>query len=87
MYPPRVVVSRVLAEWRAALLRHAFVELRSSTRSDEKTLRALELLALGGKSAPEVASELGMPVAAVHLAKHRGLKRLRAILETLERDW
>jgi|SRR5688572_15706648 len=75
------------AEWRAALLRQAFVELRAMTKSDPKTLRALELLAFSEKGAAEVAGELEMDVAAVHLAKHRGLKRLRAILESLERDW
>lgn len=75
------------AEWRAALVRQAFTELRATSKSDPKTLRAVELLALGGKSAGEVAAELGMPVSAVHLAKHRALKRLRTILEELERDW
>ena len=74
------------AEWRAGLVRAAFAELRRSTRLDRKTVRALELLAIEERSAADVAAELDMPVAAVHLAKHRGLKRLRSILASLEAD-
>ncbi|MBL8843668.1 MAG: sigma-70 family RNA polymerase sigma factor [Planctomycetes bacterium] len=71
-------------EWRRAMVRAAFAELRSATRSDERTVRVVELLALEQRPVEEVAATLGMSVGAVYTAKHRGLARLRTILERLE---
>ena len=51
--------------WRAALLRHALVELREGTKSDPRTVRVIELMAFQQKSAADIAAELGMDVNAV----------------------
>jgi len=75
------------AEWRAALVREAFRLLGTETRIHPANLRILEMLLLEGKDAPTVARELGIPASQVHLAKHRSLRRLRALIEELERDW
>ncbi len=74
-------------EWQRALLRQAFAELRSSTKTDEPTIRVLELLALEERPVAEVAAELGMTKGAVYTAKHRALASLREILARLETDW
>jgi len=42
-----------------------------------KTLRAFRRLAFNGLTAPQVAAELGMTVAAVYIAKSRVLRKLR----------
>jgi RNA polymerase sigma-70 factor (ECF subfamily) len=44
---------------------------------EEQTLRAFRRLAFEGRTAPQVAAELGMTVAAVYIAKSRVLRKLR----------
>jgi len=73
-------------EWQRALLAAAFAELRAG-RTDPQSIRALELLASGNRSADEVATELSMTPNAVYAAKHRAVVKLREILTRLDRDW
>jgi len=73
-------------EWQRALLAAAFAELRAG-RTDPQSIRALELLASGSRSADEVATELSMTPNAVYAAKHRAVVKLREILTRLDRDW
>lgn len=72
-------------EHRGAILREAMTELRSTSRTDERTIRAFELVAAHGRSPQQVAEELGMSVHDVYLAKSRVSQRLREIIERLER--
>jgi RNA polymerase sigma-70 factor (ECF subfamily) len=74
-------------EWRRALLRHAFAELRAGTKTDESTVRVVEMLALEQRPVAEVAAALHMTSGAVYTAKHRALASLREILDQLETDW
>ncbi len=66
-----------------ALLQEGLRELRKQSKANESTIRAFELLALGGRSPASVAEELGMSSNDVYLAKHRCLQKLRAILTDL----
>ncbi len=75
------------AEWRQFLLQRGFDELRSGTKTDTRTLRVFELLVVEHRSPQEVAELQGVSVAAVYVAKHRCLERLRSIVERLERDF
>ncbi|MFO0985169.1 MAG: sigma-70 family RNA polymerase sigma factor [Planctomycetota bacterium] len=86
--PAAAELDRVFeSEWRAAILRAGMRELRQSLGADPDSARVLERIALEGRSPAEVATEFGMTVNAVYIAKHRALERLRAILARLERDW
>jgi RNA polymerase sigma-70 factor (ECF subfamily) len=73
------------AEHRQAVLREAMLELRQSTKTDERTIRAFELVAAHGRSPQQVAEELGISVHDVYLAKSRVAQRLREIVERLEK--
>jgi RNA polymerase sigma-70 factor (ECF subfamily) len=64
-------------ELRATVLRRAGEMLRRDTALDPRTIRAFELLALGGRSPADVAAELGMNVESVYKARARCLERLR----------
>ncbi len=75
------------AEHRQAILREAMRELREGTRTDERTIRAFELVAAHGRSPQQVAEELGMSVHDVYLAKSRVAQRLRDIVERLEKAY
>jgi RNA polymerase sigma factor (sigma-70 family) len=74
-------------EWRRALLRHAFAEVRATTKLDAQTIRVLELLALEERPVAEVAAALGMTSGAVYTAKHRALASLKQVLAAFEQDW
>jgi RNA polymerase sigma-70 factor (ECF subfamily) len=50
------------------------------------TWRAFQATALDGRSAEDVAAELGMSVAAVYTAKSRVTARLGKVIEELESD-
>jgi len=73
-------------EWQRALLAAVFAELRAG-RTDPQSIRALELLASGNRSADEVATELSMTPNAVYAAKHCAVVKLREILTRFDRDW
>jgi len=74
-------------EWSRALVRAALAELRRGTRTDERSIRALEMLALEGRSVPDVEAELQMTRDAVYAAKYRALQNLREIVARFEQDW
>ena len=72
------------AECEQEILRHSLAELRRQTKTDERTIRAFEMVAFGGQRAADVAAALDMTANDVYLAKHRCLKRLREIVAELE---
>jgi RNA polymerase sigma factor (sigma-70 family) len=73
------------AEHRQAILREAMMELRQTSKTDERTIRAFELVAAHGRQPQQVAEELGISVHDVYLAKSRVAQRLREIVERLEK--
>ncbi|MCP3905782.1 MAG: sigma-70 family RNA polymerase sigma factor [Planctomycetes bacterium] len=80
--------------WRAecdrAVLRQAVDSLREDTHFEERTVRIFERVVLDEVPAADVARQLDVTANDVYLAKHRCLKRLRTVIETLtaayERD-
>jgi RNA polymerase sigma-70 factor (ECF subfamily) len=72
------------AECEQAILRQGLEELRRETRTDERTIRAFEMVAFDGRRPAEVARELRITPNDVYVAKHRCLKRLREIVRRLE---
>jgi RNA polymerase sigma-70 factor (ECF subfamily) len=66
-------------ECRRVFLEHAMRELREETRTDPRTIRAFEMLAFEKREAADVATELGMSIDSVYVAKNRRLNRLREI--------
>lgn len=72
------------AECERAILKRGLEELRTTTRTDERTIHAFERLILDDRAPADVASELSITLNEVYLAKHRCLKRLRKIIERLE---
>jgi RNA polymerase sigma-70 factor (ECF subfamily) len=72
------------AERRQLLMRHALAELRETSRTSDRTLRAFELLVFAGRPAADVAAELDMTPHDVYMAKHRVAERLRGIVARLE---
>ncbi len=66
------------------ILRQGLDELRRETKTDARTLRAFEMVAFDGRRPAEVAQELAITTNDVYLAKHRCLKRLRAIIDQLD---
>mgnify|MGYP002632509153 CR=1 FL=1 len=72
------------AEWRGAILREGLRRLREESGLAPRSLAAFEGVALEGRDAGVLASELGMTVNAVYQAKFRALERLRVIVVALE---
>lgn len=70
-------------ECRRLLIEQAMNELRATTRMDEKTIRAFELVAIQQKSVAEAAAETGLAADSIYAAKHRCLSQLRDILARL----
>jgi DNA-directed RNA polymerase specialized sigma24 family protein len=68
---------------RKSILAEAMTQLRATSRVDERTIRAFELVALRGVPAQAAAEECGMSVAEVYVAKNRMTGRLRRIVEEL----
>lgn len=79
--------SRVSALWdaecRQAILQEAMRELAQTTRMSKLTLRAFQMHVVDQREVDEVAAVLGTSVRAVYLAKHRCLRRLKEIVESL----
>ena len=71
-------------ERRTVVLREALTKLRSSTRLNEKTLQAFEMLVLNQVPVVAVADELEMTRDDVYLAKSRVARRLRDIVASIE---
>ncbi|MCI0363458.1 MAG: sigma-70 family RNA polymerase sigma factor [Phycisphaerales bacterium] len=80
--------NRITAIWddecEHEIIRCGMTRLREQSRTDERTIRAFELLAFGARTPSDVASELGMSMNDVYLAKHRCLTKLRAIIDDLK---
>lgn len=76
------------AEWNADYERRMFAHAAAQVRNDfrEATWHAFWLTAVEGKSAKEVAEQLGMTVAAVYLAKGRVMVRLKEQIQFLQRE-
>lgn len=72
---------------RREMLRQAMEELRRTSRADPDTLRAFELLHVQRLPPETVAQELQLPVRDVYMAKFRVGRRLRAIVQRLERSY
>jgi RNA polymerase sigma-70 factor (ECF subfamily) len=72
-------------EWRDAVVRQCLAEV--AREFDERTLRAFELFAWKGQTAQEVAQQLDMTPNAVFIAKHRVMKRIRALIPRMEEIW
>jgi RNA polymerase sigma-70 factor (ECF subfamily) len=70
-------------ECRRVLFDRALAEMRETSRLDEKTIRAFELVSLEQRSASEAAAEAGISIDSVYAAKHRCLTLLREILARL----
>ncbi|MCL4219976.1 MAG: RNA polymerase sigma factor [Phycisphaerales bacterium] len=71
-------------ERRQVILRQAMEELRTGTKTNEKTIEAFELLVHGGCPPAMVADQLGMSIEDVYRAKSRVAQRLREIVSRLE---
>jgi RNA polymerase sigma-70 factor (ECF subfamily) len=71
------------AERERTILDLALKELRENTKTDEKTVRSFEMVAIEGVPAEAVAAETGMTVAEVYRVKNRITRRLREIVERL----
>lgn len=69
---------------REHILRTALGELRESTRLEERTIHAFELLVVRDMPAAAVARQLGVTTHDVYQAKSRVAQRLREILTSLE---
>jgi len=71
----------------ATILDRAMSILRASTKSDDRTIRAFELVALMGVPADAVASDCQISVAEVYRIKHRITRRLRDLTAELSRAY
>lgn len=69
---------------RAAILRSALSELRRDSGLHPRTIDAFERLAIGTRSAAEIAAELGMTRQDVYMARHRVTERVRPVIDRLE---
>lgn len=74
------------AECEREILRLSLARLRATTQTEEKTIRAFELL-LSRCTPTTVAAQLGMSVDEVYVAKHRCLRRLRPIVAEIEGEY
>lgn len=72
---------------RATILERALAILRQTSRFDERTIRAFELAAVRQVPAEAVASECGMSVDEVYVAKNRVIRRLREIVAQVTREF
>ena len=70
---------------RTVILQKALEDLRATTKSHDKTIRAFEMLVLNQMPVSAVTDELGMTDQDVYLAKSRTAKRLREIINRLEK--
>lgn len=72
---------------RRVIFQRALERLRTRTRMDERTLRAFELCALRNAPPEAAATECGMSVAEVYVAKNRAIKKLREIVSELTEEF
>jgi RNA polymerase sigma-70 factor (ECF subfamily) len=69
-------------EWQQAVLKACLAEVAQVV--EPKTLQAFELYVVQDMPAEEVATELGMSLNAVYLAKHKVIKHIRKVRETMD---
>jgi RNA polymerase sigma factor (sigma-70 family) len=69
-------------EWERAILEQCLAQARREVHP--QTFRAFELVALENRAAAQAAEELAIDVKAVYNAKHRLLKRIRELRESME---
>lgn len=74
-------------ERRKSVLRQAMDRLRSGSRTDEKTIRAFEMLFVHGMNPQAVADELEMSVQGVYVAKSRIAERLQKLVTQIEQEF
>lgn len=72
-------------EWQKAVLNASLAEIR--THFDEKTVAAFERYALNEEDADTVATDLGLSVNAVYIAKSRVLARLKTLREKIAAEF
>ncbi len=72
---------------RTAMLRAALERVRAREQVGERSIRAFEMVALGGMSGANVAEALGMTVEDVWAAKSRTLARVREELAAVEVEY
>ncbi len=75
------------AQRRHSMLHAALEELRTTSKTDPKTIKAFEMLAYHGLTPQVVSEELGMSTHDVYLAKSRVAAKLREIVVRLEREY
>jgi len=66
------------------ILQQAITTLRDESRTEARTIQAFELIVFHNQMPKDVAAAVGMSLNDVYLAKHRCLKRLRAIVSELD---
>jgi RNA polymerase sigma-70 factor (ECF subfamily) len=69
-------------EWERAILSQCMTQARSEVQP--QTFRAFELTAIENRDAAVAAAELAIDVKAVYNAKHRVLKRIRELRQSME---
>ena len=74
-------------ERRTVILRMALHELRATTKSHDRTMKAFEMVAINQVRVATVANDLEMTQQEVYLAKSRTAKRLRTIIEKLDETY
>ncbi|MBL9149724.1 MAG: sigma-70 family RNA polymerase sigma factor [Phycisphaerae bacterium] len=72
---------------RKAILAEAMGRLRDDTRTEPRTLEAFERFALQGVPVESVANDLDIEVAEIYRIKSRLIRRLREIVDDVERTW
>ncbi len=71
------------AERDRVILQQALRALREESRIDARTIRAFELVAFQQLTPAEAATDLGVTINDVYLAKHRCLTRMRTTIEQI----
>ncbi len=74
-------------ERRRVLLREAMQQLREATKTNDKTIRAFELLVFNQLTPADVARQLQITPQDVYRAKNRVAQRLQEILDQLEQAY
>ena len=69
-------------EWERAILEQCLAQVRREVQP--RTFRAFELTAIEDRDAAQAAAELAIDVKAVYNAKHRLLKRIRELRQSME---
>lgn len=74
--------------WRAeeekAIIARALLEIRETSRMEESTLRAFEMIVREGKSVAETAEACQLTPDEVYVAKHRVTKKLREVVARIQ---